>query len=177
MSRRVVNAARVAAIALSAILAGCNGGESSSAAAKREKAKRETAKSGPQMVAAVSSNRAQGVVDLRFALAGRPAVGQPVDIRLAITPTQRLEALFVRFLAAEGLEVAKGGETGHLENPPIGTAIDHTVSVVPKSDGIYYLTAVVVSDSETESLTRSYSIPIIAGAGLPELPPSAAVRP
>jgi hypothetical protein len=46
--------------------------------------------------------------------------------------------------------------------------------VTPKADGIFYVTATVISDSSTGSLARLYSIPIIAGAGLPELPPAAA---
>jgi hypothetical protein len=175
-----MGAARIAAVVcLSTALWGCGWGGSDADAEASRAPKPKVAMSPKQrtMVAAVSSSRTPGVVDLRFMLSGKPEVGQPVDIQFAITPTRNLENLFIRFIAADGLNIARGAETGNLEHPPVGVTIDHTVAVIPKSDGIYYLTAVVVSDSETESVTRNYSIPIIAGEGVPEAPPAAVAGP
>jgi hypothetical protein len=131
----------------------------------------------PDMVAAVGTSRTPGAADIRFALSGRPAVGQPVDIQLALTPTVELDRLYVRFQASEGLELVKGSETEHYERPSLGKELPHTVTVIPRSDGIFNVTAVVLSDSATESIARTYTIPIIAGAGLPELPPEPEARP
>jgi hypothetical protein len=128
--------------------------------------------SSPDMVAAVSASKTPGPVDVKFALAARPAVGEPVDIRIVLTPTAELERVYARFQPSEGLDLVKGGETGQIEHPAVGTDIEHTVTVTPKADGIFNLTATVISDSSTESVSRIYSIPIIAGAGLPELPPA-----
>jgi hypothetical protein len=64
-----------------------------------------------------------------------------------------------------------------LEHPAIGTPLPHVVTVIPRGDGIFYVTAVIVSDSPTESVSRNYAIPIIAGTGLAELPETAAPRP
>jgi hypothetical protein len=181
MSRRAVRAIRVAAIvSLCAALSACGWGDSdaSAEAAKGPGPKVAAAPKQRTMVAAVSGSRTPGAVDLRFLLSNKPAVGQPLDIQFAITPMQDLQTLFIRFIAAgDGLEVTQGAETKHLEHPAVGASIDHTVRVIPKSDGIYYLTAVVVSDSDTESVSRNYSIPIIAGEGISEPPPAAAARP
>jgi hypothetical protein len=129
------------------------------------------------MVAAVSSSKSPREADLRFALSGRPTVGQPLEVQLALTPTVELERLFVRFQASEGLEMVKGAETGHYEDPTPGKELPHTVTVIPKTDGIFNVTAVVVADSTKGSTSRTYTIPIIAGAGLPELPPQPEAAP
>ncbi|HVY80429.1 MAG TPA: hypothetical protein VG994_05555 [Steroidobacteraceae bacterium] len=128
----------------------------------------------PDMVSAVSTSKAPAAVDVKFALAERPVVGKPVDIRLALTPVVELERLYARFQASQGLTLVKGEETGQIERPAIGKDISHVVTVNPTADGIYFVTVTVISDSPTESVSRIYSIPIIAGAGLPELPPPAA---
>jgi hypothetical protein len=125
------------------------------------------------MVSAVSANPGStGLVKLAFSLAKRPQVGEPVDIELALTPTVELQRLFARIQVAEGLQLVSGGETDQIENASAGVAVGHKVTVVPKADGIFYITAAVVADSEKESVTRTFTIPLIAGQGLSELPPA-----
>jgi hypothetical protein len=176
---------RIAAVVLSSVLGlsaltGCGSGDQDSSAAnspgKTGKAKVADPKTA-HMVAAVSSSKVPGAVDLRFELAGRPVVGEPVDVRFAIIPQQDLETLYVKFSPGDGLEVTRGAETERLQHPAVGVVIEHVVGVVPKTDGVFYLTAIVDSDSESRSLTRNYSVPIIAGAGLSEPPPAADTRP
>jgi hypothetical protein len=160
-------------------LTGCGSAEPDPAASGTAAAGKPKPVAGgrPDMVAAVSASKTPGAADVRFALSGRPTVGQPVDIQLALTPTVELDRLYARFQASEGLDLVKGGETAHYDQPGRGKELSHTVTVIPKSDGIFNVTAVVLSDSDTESIARTYTIPIIAGAGLPELPPEAEARP
>jgi hypothetical protein len=126
------------------------------------------------MVAAVSAKPGAGVVDLRFSIAKRPQVGEPVEIELALIPAVDLEQLFARFQVAEGLQLVSGAETEHLEHPAAQVAVGHKLTVIPKTDGIFYITAVVLADSDKESIARNFNIPIIAGQGLAELPPAPA---
>jgi hypothetical protein len=178
MSRREVGSALWAAVvlAVAAGLTACGSSEPDPAASTPTSAKPNDARpaTSRDMVAAVSASKTPGAVDVKFALSSRPAVGKPVDIRLALTPTVELERLYARFQPSDGLELVKGGETGQIEHPARGTDVAHVLTVTPRTDGIYNVTVTVVSDSATESLSRIYSIPIIAGAGLPELPPPAA---
>jgi hypothetical protein len=126
----------------------------------------------PDMVAAVSSSKLPGAVALRFAIPQRPVVGQRVEIQLSLTPSVPLERLVAHFQAPEGLELVSGAETRLVGRPTLGDEISHTLTVIPRSDGIFNITAVVLTDSATESLARTFSIPVIAGAGVPEfLPP------
>jgi hypothetical protein len=125
------------------------------------------------MVAAFSANRGQGgLVDLKFLISKRPQVDEPVDIDLALTPSVQLEGMFARFQAGDGLQVVAGAETEHMEHPAAGVAVGHRLTVVAKTDGIYYITAVVLADSEKESVARTFSIPLIAGQGQAEAPPA-----
>ena len=173
MSRPDFGAARIAAIVLSAsmLLGGCGAPEPTPAErAAATKASKAAAAAAADLVSAVSASKGSGPVDVKFVLNERPAVGQPIDIELVFTPSLDLDGLFARFQAAEGLELVKGAETEHIEAPRKDVPVKHTVTVIPKSDGIFYLTAVVLADSPTASVSRIFSIPIIAGAGLAELP-------
>ncbi len=122
------------------------------------------------MVAAVSAKPGAGMVELGFAIQKRPKVGEPVQIEFAITPSIDLERVFARFQAAEGLQIVSGAETEHLEHPAKGVPVSHTVTILPKTDGIFYVTAVVLADSDKRSVARTFTVPLIAGQGLTELP-------
>jgi hypothetical protein len=117
------------------------------------------------MVSAVGSGRPSGDIELKFALRERPVVGEPVDIDLALIPAQELDRVYAIFQAGDGLELTKGGKTPEIAHPPVGVPISHTLTIVPQRDGVFYVSAVVLTDSATQSVTRSYSIPLIAGAG------------
>ena len=129
------------------------------------------------MVSAFSARSAgqPGPVDLKFKLSRRPVVGEPVDIELEFIPHVELERLFARFQGAEGLQIVSGAETQHFEHPARGTPVGHKLTVTARSDGIFYVTASVLADSETESVARTFAFPLIAGQGLLESPAAASV--
>jgi len=157
-----------------ALAAGCDsaGGDGGAAASAgkslRKAASPEAARLEANMVKAVRIGEGQPDVDLKFELTQRPEVGKPVEVSVALIPNVRLERLYARFQPAEELDLIKGGETDQIARPAAGTPIMHTLTVVPKRDGIFTLTAVVLTDSQSDSVSRSFSIPIIAGTGLPE---------
>jgi translocon-associated protein (TRAP) beta subunit len=168
---------RVAILIVSGVLmlAGCGSSESDGAKAggkdpgKTSAGVPKTAR--PDMVAAVSSSKAPGNVELRFNIPERPLVGQRTEIQLSLVPTVELERLVARFQVPEGLELVSGAETPRIDRPPPGNEISHTLVVIPKADGIFNITAVVLTDTPTDSVSRAFSIPLIAGAGFPEAPP------
>ena len=166
-------------IAASLSLGGCGFGDSEGASASSSKSARPSQPRTGQgdMVAAVSASREAGIVDLKFTLLKRPTVGEPFEIEFAITPAADLELLFARFQASDGLQIISGGETERMEHPPRGEPVGHRVTVMPKADGIFAITAVVLADSDTESVARSFSIPVIAGQGLEALPTAPAPPP
>jgi hypothetical protein len=90
-------------------------------------------------------------------------VGQPVDVDLALIPGQDLDRVYTTFQGSEGLEVTAGSKTDEINRPPVGVPITYAVTLVPQREGVLFVSAVVLVDSSSESVTRTFSIPVIAG--------------
>jgi len=129
------------------------------------------------MVSAVSSGKGPTEIDLKFALRERPVVGEPVDIDVAVIPGRELDQVSATFNAPDGLEVTSGGKMPQTEHPEPGAPISHTVTILPQRDGIFYVSATVLADSPTNSITHVFSIPVIAGAGISAPAASGAAAP
>jgi hypothetical protein len=117
------------------------------------------------MVNAVGTGKPYADIELKFDLRARPVVGEPVDIDLALIPTQDLDRVSATFQAVEGMELTKGGRSPEVAHPPVGVPISHTLTVIPQRDGVFYVSAIVLADLGSETVTRNFSIPLIAGAG------------
>ena len=158
-------------------VAGCGSGDkgitSVSSTKALEKGHKTLAKPGEEnladMVSAVSTAKSGPPVELRFSLAGRPEVGQVVDVEIAVIPRAPVpDSISAMFQAAEGLDVIDGSQLDRVEKLVDGTPIRHVVKIIPKRDGIFALTAVVSFAQQNQDLARTFSIPVIAGQGLPE---------
>ena len=162
------------AAALALAVSGCgSSGESGTGAAPANKsppgAKAPGRPQSDNMVAAVSATKGGPPVEVKFELRERPQVGQPVDIDIAVLPVSpNLERVHAIFQAGDGLDLVSGGETAPIEKPADGVPIRHILRILPKRDGIFVVSAVVSVDTASESLSRTFSIPLIAGQGLGE---------
>jgi hypothetical protein len=167
------------AMGLALGVAGCGSGDNpgTTTTAKSVKARKPpkvvTAKPGEEdlsdMVAAVSATKAGAPVELKFALPTRPEVGQVVELDVAVVPHQPVpDSLSVSFQVAEGLDIVDGSQLERVDKLVDGTPIRHIVKILPKRDGIFALTAVVSFAASNQDWSRTFSIPVIAGEGLPE---------
>jgi len=148
-------------------------GAGASKSHKPAKSKAATAKPGDinpaDMVAAVSSAKVGPPVEMRFLLPSRPEVGQVVDLDVALIPRAPIPDSFAAtFSAAEGIEIVDGAQMERVDKLKDGVPIHHIVKIRPKRDGIFALSAVVSMDQANQDLLRTFSIPVIAGEGLPE---------
>lgn len=141
-------------------------GEERAAARARKVAPAKAAPVNVDMVAAPTSARTPGMVSLKFAVSQKPEVGRPVDIELALISNTSIERMLATFQVSEGLELRSGAKTPVFKKPEAGAAISHTVTIVPSRDGIFSISAIVLAESATDSITRTFSIPVIAGEGL-----------
>ncbi len=108
---------------------------------------------------------------VKFGLENKPEPAQPLDVTISITPTaSNLDRVFGKVEGEEGLELVSSGELEGADRPPENTAIQRTVKVLPKQDGIYTLTAVVSVDMGGSISSQTYVFPVIAGNGLADLP-------
>lgn len=170
----------VRAAMASAVLAGLAGacssaGDDPAAAQAASASDQQTGEAQPsqsqdptaQMVRAVSGAKHGPPVDLKFELMTHPQVGEPADIRIAIIPVSpRIEWLQASFRTLEGMKIVAGAELERVSRPPAEVPIEHTVTIQPGRDGIFHVTAIVTVEEPGASLSRSFSIPVIAGAGL-----------
>lgn len=122
------------------------------------------------MVAATAVNRAGSPVQLRYELSERPEVGQTVTLDVALIPVAPAEHVSVHFQGTDALAILDGADLAPVEKPAEGTPIHHALRFLAKRDGIFTLDAVVSAASGGQVIERSYSIPVIAGKGLPDLP-------
>jgi len=122
------------------------------------------------MVAAVSAGKGGPPVALKFELRSSPQAGQPLDLDVAVLPdAQSIARINGSFRGSDGLDLVDGGELEAVDKPAPGAVIRHVVRVLPKQDGIYTVTAAVSVDLASDSITRTFTIPIIVGQGVPEL--------
>jgi hypothetical protein len=122
------------------------------------------------MVAAVSAGKGGPPVGLKYELRSSPQAGQPLDLDFAILPdAQSIERINAKFQGSDGLDLVEGGDLAAVDKPAQGSVIRHIVRVLPKQDGIYTVTAAVSVDLASDSITRTFTIPLIVGEGLPEL--------
>ena len=118
------------------------------------------------MVAAVSLTSGKAPIEVKFALRQQPEIGQPTQLDLALVPTTRFERITVSFRVDDGLAVSDGAHWDPIDRPEVGVPLAHTLTLVPGHDGIFNLTAIVLTDTDTDSTARTFLIPLVAGTGL-----------
>ncbi len=146
---------------------------SGTAKARKQRKTEAPSKPGEQslsdMVAAVSASKPGPPVELKFSLPSRPEVGQVMDIDVAVVPRAPVpDSVSVSFQVVDGLEIVDGSQLERVEKLVDGTPIRHVVKVLPKRDGIFALSAVVSFTTLNQDANRTFSIPVIAGEGLPD---------
>ncbi len=173
MIRRNLTGLLLAAVV---VLAGCASGDEASVEQRRadwdaKKAQSAASEKAPQldaMVRAVSAGKPGAPADLKFDIGARPVVGVPLQVMVAITATSAdVATLEVVFNAADGLQIVSGGNSARFQKPKSGETNLHTVTVLPQRDGVFYMSAVALIDtvSDSGSVARTFSIPIIVGEG------------
>lgn len=126
---------------------------------------RSAADPGPtDLVSAVSGGGGDGPVGLKFQVTQRPVSGKPVVVTLRLIANQPLEHLEARFHPDEGLDVTQGGDFDPEGPMEAGSAVDHTLTIVPSHDGVYTVMATVTTGSAAEAVSRSFVIPIVVAS-------------
>jgi hypothetical protein len=112
------------------------------------------------MVEAASQGKSQLAVDLKFDLQQRPAIGQPLDVNIAVVPQIDAGAAEIQ-IAGDGFTLAPGTSPIDLPTIAAGEVYRQTVKVTPTVAGVLLLglTVSLKHDELTES--RSFSIPVI----------------
>jgi len=128
-------------------------------------AKKRVLPGSADFVAAVAGDKSAVPVEVQFQLHARPEVGKPVELDVQVTPTAPLVRLVTSFHAEDGLAIEQGGAASEADRPAPGVPVSRALTVIAQHDGIFYVSATVLVDLGADSVARTFTIPVIAGAG------------
>jgi hypothetical protein len=114
------------------------------------------------MVQASSQGKSQVPVELKFELAQRPKVGQPLEINLALIAQISASPATIQLSGADDVSVAPGANQFEIASEEAGEVYKHTVSVTPNAEGVVLVGVTVVLKHDELVDQRVFSIPIIA---------------
>jgi hypothetical protein len=168
---KTMTTARIFLLCAAAAVSACNKDTPApvSTVAPRATANAPVVKKGPSaaeltagMVQAASAGKSQVPVELKFELASRPKVGQPLEINLALISHIDAGAASLHVTGADGFILASEGTQLDLPAAQADEVYRHNVNVTPTAEGILVV-AVTVSLKHDEVVDqRIFSIPIIA---------------
>jgi len=154
-------------LALGSLVAACGDSPSEDAVATKSGPAKTTKTAGlsPEMVAAVPVGRSSNVLSVHFALGKLPLVGQALPVEIAIVPHQDFTSVRANFEGPDGLALTIGNELKPVTEVKLETVIKHQLMLLPRSDGVFILSAAVETDSPAEgTVSRVFSLPIIVAA-------------
>jgi hypothetical protein len=152
--------------ALSGVLGACghsgSGGGSKAVAARTQTAVPSTPDD-VDMVAAVSNSGNGKPISVKFRVTDKPLVGQSTPINVAITTDadSDIDRIEIALKPGDGLQL-KSDAVVDIREPPRAVPQIIEIDVQPTQAGVLTLEAIATVDSASTSLTRTYTIPLIA---------------
>jgi hypothetical protein len=113
------------------------------------------------MVEAASQGKSQLPVQLKFDLAQRPTLGQPMDVNLAVMPQIDASPADIKVTGGDGLTVDPAANAIDLPAVEAGQVYRQSVKVTPASDGVLLLSVSVSLKHDEMTESRAFSIPLI----------------
>jgi hypothetical protein len=126
------------------------------------------------MVNAASPGGPGPPISLKFGLGGRPMVGEPLQIHITVLPESpnAIRHLYGSFTPADGLTL-QSQRSFELTDVADGVPLHQDITVVPQQAGILSLSATLIVDFDTSSVSRIFGIPLIAMPGAAGTSPGA----
>jgi len=117
------------------------------------------------MVEAVTIGKSAVPVALKFDLPQRPVVGRPLEVVIAVMPQVAANSAVVQATASAGLQIAANAASIAMPALDPTQVYRFSIPVTPTGDGVQLLGLTVSLKQEDDTESRSFSIPIIVGAG------------
>jgi hypothetical protein len=117
----------------------------------------------PDMVSAVSAaGNSTTPISMKFRLASRPTVTTPLQVTLLLIPSPDviISHIHLSVQPGDGLRL-QSERTLDVSDVGSGTLVKQDLTVVPQQSGMLSLTATVLVDTDSQSISRTYSIPLI----------------
>jgi hypothetical protein len=114
------------------------------------------------MVQAAAQGKSTVPVELKFDIAQRPKVGQPLAINLALIAQIPASPATIQVTGADDVSVAAGANQFDIPSEEPGEVYRETVNVTPNAEGVLLLGVTVSLKHDEVVDQRVFSIPIIA---------------
>jgi hypothetical protein len=138
-------------------------------AAKKAAAAAKAADPTATMARAVATSKADAPIDLKYDILGKPIVGEPVEIELALIPTATGDGMSIVIGASAGLTVSGNLEASFSEANP-GQAVRTRFTAKADKEDAFYVTVATTMHAAGVGSTRTYAIPILTSAPPPPAP-------
>jgi hypothetical protein len=109
-------------------------------------------------------------VDLKYDVAAKPDPGQDFQIELVFLPRVAADALEVEVTPIPGINIVSGA-TARFENVVAGERYSAPVVARADGQGLYYLGVSARMTTQIQSEARTFSVPVVVGAGAPAQKP------
>lgn len=110
-----------------------------------------------------STGKPTAPVDISYSFEGRPAVGTALDIDVVVTPRVAAEALRVQSNTSGRHGLASSDSAKTFGEQRAGQANTYRVTIVPRSEGVFYLNVLASLDAGGHTQARAYAIPVMIG--------------
>jgi hypothetical protein len=115
-----------------------------------------------RMARAVGNGKPGAAVQIRYEFLAKPAVGEPIELEIALVPSVGVDSLDARVSGMDGITLA-GPLNARFDGVEAGKPYMHKVSVLPERSGVYYVTVAVSTEIGGQALARTFSIPFVVG--------------
>lgn len=113
------------------------------------------------MVEATALGKSQLAVRLKFDLKQRPAVGQALDIDVAVMPQIDAGGAGIQVAGGDGLTVPPGANQIDMPAVEAGQVYRQSINVTPTEEGVLVLNLTVFLKHDEVTESRAFSIPLI----------------
>jgi hypothetical protein len=152
------------AIALAPLLSGCGSEPASAPVAKIAIAPAVAPPVDPtaRMARAVGDDKPGAAVSIKYDFSTRPQVGVPLEVKVVFLPTLGVDALDVTFTGMDGISLTQGANAS-FSGVTSGQMYQHSFSVLPERNGVFYVTVSANTRFGGSSMARTFAIPFVVG--------------
>jgi hypothetical protein len=154
-------------VSMVSLLAACGSDSDPQAAAPTPAPSKPTVATPPadetvRFAKAVGDGKPGAAVNIRYEFAGKPTIGTPTELDVALIPSAGVDSLAAKFAGMDGITLA-GNLEASFTAVEAGKPYRHKVSVLPDRTGVFYVTVSVTTQIAGSSVGRSFSIPFVVG--------------
>jgi hypothetical protein len=110
-----------------------------------------------------SAGKPTAAIDIRHAVMGEPKLGEPVLIRVTVTPARGATELRLQLIADAGLSIDVNGGSYSRRYGAEPESTTYEVMVTPLAEGLNYLTILATIDIDGRSQSRTSAVALQVG--------------